>query len=133
VDEKKVEEPKLELKQLASHLRYAFLGENNTFPVVISSSLNALAEEKLLRLLRAHKSTIGWSISDVKGISLSFCMHKIPLDEDFKPIVHHQRRLNPSMKEMVHKEVIKLVNASIIYPTSDSEWVSRVQVVPKRA
>nr|KYP49469.1 Transposon Ty3-I Gag-Pol polyprotein [Cajanus cajan] len=59
-------------------------------------------------------------------------MHKICLEEDFKPVRQPQRRLNPTMKEVVRKEVIKLLDAGIIYPISNSEWVSPVQVVPKK-
>jgi len=130
--EEKDDSPKVELKQLPSHLWYAFLGEKSTFPVIISSDLNELEEDKLLRILRAHKSAIGWTISDLKGISPSFCMHKILLEENYKPVIQPQRRLNPTMKEVVRKEVIKLLDAGIIYPISDSAWVSLVQVVPKK-
>ena len=121
-----------DLKQLPSHLKYLFLGENKTFPVIISSSLTTLQEEKLFEILKSHKSAIGWQISDLKGISPSFCMHKILLEDDYKPVVQPQRRLNPTMQEVVQKEVIKLLDAGIIYPISDSSWVSPVQVVPKK-
>jgi len=124
--------PKLELKPLPSHLKYAFLGEFPYFPVIISSSLEETQEEKLLRVLRANKGALGWTISDIKGISPTICMHKILMEEDFKPSIEHQRRLNPQMKEVVRKEVLKLLDAGIIYPISDSAWVSPVQVVPKK-
>jgi len=84
-------------------------------------------EEKLLRVLRAHKEAIRWSIHDIKGISPSICTHRIHTEDEFKPKVQLQRRLNPSLKE----EVIKLLDAEIIYPISDNPWVSLVQVVPK--
>ena len=61
------EGPKLKLKELPSHLRYAYLGENSTLPVIISISLTCTEEEKLLRVLCAHKSAIGWIIADIKG------------------------------------------------------------------
>ena len=54
------------------------------------------------------------------------------MEEECKPKVQPQRRLNPSMKEIVKVEVIKLLDASMIYPISDSPWVSLVQVVPKK-
>ena len=59
-------------------------------------------------------------------------MHKILLEDDAKPSVEHQRRLNPNMKEVVRKEILKWLDAGIIYPISDSSWVSPVQVVPKK-
>ncbi|KAL5539173.1 hypothetical protein UlMin_044786 [Ulmus minor] len=93
------EPPKLELKELPSHLRYAFLEESSYYPVIINSSLNDLEEEKLLRVLREHRKAIGWTIDDIKGISPSICMHKILMEETYKPLVQPQRRLNPSMQE----------------------------------
>ncbi|PIN20698.1 hypothetical protein CDL12_06610 [Handroanthus impetiginosus] len=70
------EPPTLELKPLPSHLCYSYLGESDTLPVIISFSLSDLQVVKLLRVLRNHKYTIGWTIADIKGISPSFCMHK---------------------------------------------------------
>ena len=61
--------PKLELKPLPSHLKYAFLGVEETFPIIISSSLESYQENKLLEILRTHKIAIGWKIVDIKGIS----------------------------------------------------------------
>ncbi|PIN26668.1 DNA-directed DNA polymerase [Handroanthus impetiginosus] len=126
------ESPTLELKPLPSHLCYTYLGESDTLPVIISSSLSDLQVEKLLRVFRNHKGAIGWTIADIKGISHSFCMHKILLEDDQKPSVESQRRLNPIMKEVVKKEIIKWMDAGIIYPISDSSWVSPVQCVPKK-
>ncbi|WKA10697.1 hypothetical protein VitviT2T_028257 [Vitis vinifera] len=114
----KKEPPKLELKLLPSHLRFAFLKDSSFYPIIISSSLNDLEEEKLLRVLREHKKTIGWTIDDIKGISPSICMHKILFEESYKPTVQPQRRLNPSMQEVVKKEVVKLLDADYI-----SKWV----------
>jgi hypothetical protein len=87
----------------------------------------------LLDVLREHKEAIGWTIEDIKGISASVVMHKIHLEEGTKPSREQQRRLNPSMQEVVRGEVIKLLDAGIIYPISDSKWVSPIHVVPKRA
>ena len=81
--------PTLELKQLPTHLRYAYLGECSTLPIIISASLIENEEEKLLRVLREHKKAIGWSISDIKCISPSFCMHKILMEENCRPSIEH--------------------------------------------
>ena len=67
--------PKVEQKPLPYHLRYAYLGEACTVPIIISASLTALEEEKLLRVLRDHKDAIGWSLANLKGIRPSMCMH----------------------------------------------------------
>ena len=75
---------------------------------------------------------IGYSINDLKGLSPTIYMHRILLEEDAKPTIDAQRRLNPTLKEVVRKEVIKLLDDGIIYSISDSKWVSPVQVVPKK-
>ena len=118
--------PIVEEKQLPNHLRYAYLGEESTLPVIISSSLSNMEEEKLLKTLKEHKEAIGWSLANIKGIRTSMCMHRILLEEDSKPTVDAQRRLNPSMKEVVWNEVLKWLDAGVIYHISDSSWVSSV-------
>ncbi|CAL8175219.1 unnamed protein product [Prunus armeniaca] len=128
-----VQAPELELKQLPKHLKYAYLGENETLPVIIASHLEPNDEKKLLRVLKEHKTAIGWSIADIKGISPTLCMHKILLEDNAMHKRDAQRRLNPNMKEVVRKEVMKLLDVGIIYPISDSKWVSPVQVVPKKS
>uniref|UniRef100_A0A2N9IPP2 Reverse transcriptase/retrotransposon-derived protein RNase H-like domain-containing protein n=1 Tax=Fagus sylvatica TaxID=28930 RepID=A0A2N9IPP2_FAGSY len=117
-----VEAPKLELKPLPVELKYAFLGQEETFPVVISSKLNDEQESKLLKILRMHKGAIGWTIADIKGISPLICTHRIYLEDNVKPSREMQRRLNPNMKEVVRAEVLKLLDVGIIYPISDSKW-----------
>nr|GEW33244.1 reverse transcriptase domain-containing protein [Tanacetum cinerariifolium] len=89
-------------------------------------------QELLLEVLRNHKWVIAWSIADIKGIESSFCTHKIIMEDEFKPSIQPQRRVNPNIKDVVKKEVIKLFDAGLIYPIFDSPWVSHVQVVPKK-
>ncbi|GJT29354.1 hypothetical protein Tco_0909629 [Tanacetum coccineum] len=127
-----VEPPKLELKELPKHLEYAFLQEDNQLPVVISSALSATKKASLLEVLRIHKGAIAWSITDIKGIDSSFYTHKILMEDEFKPSVQPQRRVNLNIKEVVKKEIIKLLDDGLIYPISYSPWVSPVQVVLKR-
>ena len=123
-------DPEFELKLFPDNLKYAYLDEKNIYPVIISANLSVEEETKLLDVLRAHRPAIGYSLDDLKGISPALCMHKINLEEDAKPVVDHQRRLHPKMKEVVRKEVIKLIEAGIIYPIADSKWVSHVHCVP---
>uniref|UniRef100_A0A2N9FSQ6 RNA-directed DNA polymerase n=1 Tax=Fagus sylvatica TaxID=28930 RepID=A0A2N9FSQ6_FAGSY len=125
--------PQLELKPLPNGFKYAYLGPGETFPVVISAALNEEQEGKLLCVLRDHKLALGWTIADIKGISPLICTHKIYLEDDCKTSREPQRRLNPTMKDIVKNEVIKLLDAGIIYPISDSKWVSPTQVVPKKS
>ena len=95
--------PQLEQKPLPSHLRYAYLGESSTLPIIISASLIAVEEEKLLRVLRDHKNSIRWSLTNLKRIRPSMCMHRILLEDRHKPLVEAQRRLKLTMKEVVRK------------------------------
>lgn len=125
-------ESKLELNDLPEHLKYAFLGDEKTMPVIIARCLEAEQEERLVRQLRDNKKAIGWSLHDIVGISPTMCMHKIVLEEGAKPVRDHQRRLNPTMQEVVKKEVMKLLDERIIYPIASSEWVSPIHVVPKK-
>ncbi|KAH9686903.1 hypothetical protein KPL70_014565 [Citrus sinensis] len=125
--------PKLELKSLPNTLEYAFLGEESTLPVIISSSLNDEQKGKLLDVLKEYKGALGWTIADIKSINPVDCMHYIHLDENAKSTREMQRRLNPNMKEVVRTKVLKLLDAGIIYPISDSSWVSPIQVVPKKS
>ncbi|KAL0386071.1 UNVERIFIED_CONTAM: hypothetical protein Sradi_3001400, partial [Sesamum radiatum] len=106
--------------------------KNETLPVIISSKLSTLEEEKLIRVLREFREAIGWTIADIKGLSPSTCMHRILLEEGAKPSREAQRRLNPPMMEVVKKEILKLLDAGMIFPIFDSEWVSPTQVVPKK-
>ncbi|CAN6566342.1 unnamed protein product [Malus baccata var. baccata] len=103
-----VQPPTLELKSLPSHLKYVFLGKDDTLPVIISSSLTTQEESKLVRVLKEYKTAIGWTLADIKGISPTTCMHRILLEEGSKTCREAQRRLNPPMMEVVKNEVIKL-------------------------
>ncbi|CAN6547278.1 unnamed protein product [Malus baccata var. baccata] len=128
-----VQPPTLELKPLPSHLKYVFLGKDDMLPVIISSSLTAQEESKLVRVLKEYKTAIGWTLADIKGISPTTCIHRILLEEGSKTSREAQRRLNPPMMEVVKNEVIKLLDCGVIYPISDSKWVSPVQCVPKKS
>ena len=132
-DDKPDEPPKLELKPLPIELKYAFLGDNQTYPVVISSTLTNEQEGKLIEVLKRYKKAIGWTLKDIKGINPLICTHRIHLEENAKTCQQPQRRLNPHMKEVVRAEVLKLLDVGIIYPISDSKWVSPTQVVPKKS
>ncbi|GJV68207.1 reverse transcriptase domain-containing protein [Tanacetum coccineum] len=105
-DETPIDEtPEVELKDLPPHLEYAFL---------------------------YTKRAIAWKLSDIKGINPEFCTHKILMEEDYTPAVQHQRRVNPKIHDVIKKEVEKLLDAGLIYPISDSPWVSPVHCVPKK-
>ncbi|GJR77689.1 reverse transcriptase domain-containing protein [Tanacetum coccineum] len=124
--------PDLELKDLPSHLEYAFLEGDDKLPVIIAKNLKDEDKTALIKVLKSHKHAIAWKISDIKGIDPKFCTHKILMEENSKPVVQHQRRVNPKIHEVIKQEVIKLLDAGLIYPISDSPWVSPVHCVPKK-
>jgi hypothetical protein len=122
----------VDLNPLPKGLKYEFLGPDKTYPVIVSDELRPEENDMLLNLLKKHKKVIGYSINDLKGLSPAFCTHRIPMEDQCKPVVDHQRRLTHAMREVVKKEVIKLLDAGIIYPMPHSEWVSLVHCVPKK-
>ena len=81
------------------------------FPVIISNKLNDEQEEKLIAVLKAQKDAIGWSIADIKGISPTTCMHKIFLEKGARLVRQPQRRLNPSLMEVVKIENFEVVTS----------------------
>nr|GEV32616.1 hypothetical protein [Tanacetum cinerariifolium] len=93
------EPPEVELKELPPYLEYAFL------------------------VLKSRKKVIAWKLTDIKGIDLEFCSHKILLEEDYSPKVQSQRRVNPKIHDVIKKEVEKLLDAGLIYSISDSPWM----------
>ncbi|GKG16458.1 hypothetical protein Tco_0358781, partial [Tanacetum coccineum] len=99
-----------------------------------SSEIDSTYEEKaaLLKVLKSHKRAIAWKLSDIKGVNPEFCTHKILIEEDYEPSVQSQRRVNPKIHDVIKKEVEKLLDAGLIYPISDSPWVSPVHCVPKK-
>lgn len=94
------------------------MGNNRTYPVIVNSALTKDETGRLLAVLKKHRKAIGCSLDDIKGINPAFCTHKINLDESAKPVVK--------------KEILRLLDAGMIYPIADSEWVSSVRCVPKK-
>nr|GEW03463.1 reverse transcriptase domain-containing protein [Tanacetum cinerariifolium] len=126
------EPPEVELKDLPPHLEYAFLEGDDKFPVIIAKDLSVEEKTTLITVLKSHKRAIAWKLSDIKGIDPEFFTHKILMEEDFEPAVQHQRRVNPKIYNVIKQEVLKLLDAGLIYLISDSHWVSPVHYVPKK-
>lgn len=120
------EAPQLEFKDLPAHLRYAFLGANDTLPVILSTTLIDGQVEATFVILKKRKTAIWWQMSDIQVISPDLCMHKIYMEETYKASAQQQQRLNPLMKDVVGKKVIKWLDAGIVYSISDNKWVSLV-------
>ncbi|RDY00128.1 hypothetical protein CR513_16726, partial [Mucuna pruriens] len=90
----------IELKTLPSHLKYAYLDQEQQLPIIIANNLHQEEEDKLLEVLRQHKKAIGWKLADLPGINPSICMHRILMEEEIKPIRQPQRRLNPTLLDV---------------------------------
>ncbi|GKF78895.1 hypothetical protein Tco_0234463, partial [Tanacetum coccineum] len=104
--ESSIDEPlEVELKDLPPHLEYAFLADNNKFPVIIAKDLSDDEKTALIKVLKSRKQAIAWKLSDIKGINPKFCSHKILMEEDYEPTVQHQRRVNPKIHDVIKKEV----------------------------
>nr|GEX41745.1 reverse transcriptase domain-containing protein [Tanacetum cinerariifolium] len=126
------EPPEVELKDLPSYLEYEFLESDDKLPVIIAKYLSVEEKTVLITVLKSHKRAIAWKLSDIKGIDPECCTHKILMEEDFEPTVQHQRRVNPKIHDVFKQEVLKLLEAGLIYPIYDNPWVSPVHCVPKK-
>nr|GEW06083.1 reverse transcriptase domain-containing protein [Tanacetum cinerariifolium] len=129
---KELMNPVVELKALPPHLEYAFLECDDKLPVIIAKYLSLEEKNALITVLKSHNQAIAWKLYDIKGINPEFCTHKIFMEEDFAPAVQHQRRVNLKIHDVIKQEVIKLLDTGLIYPISDSPWVSPVHCVPKK-
>ena len=125
--------PSIKLKALPKHLKYAYLVEQDTLPVIVTSDLTGEQEEDLMTILRKHREAIGWMMTDIKGLSPAIVQRWVQLNEEAKPKRDPQRRLNPIMQEAIQAEIVKLLDNEIIYPIFDSQWVSPVHAVPKKS
>nr|GEV93809.1 hypothetical protein [Tanacetum cinerariifolium] len=126
------EPPEVKLKDLPPHLEYAILEGDDKLPIIISKDLSVEEKTALITVLKSHKRAIALKLSDIKGINPEFCTHKILMEEDFEPAVQHQRMVNPKIHDVIKKEVLKLLDARLIYPISNSPWVSPVHCIPKK-
>ncbi|GJT37817.1 hypothetical protein Tco_0937682, partial [Tanacetum coccineum] len=97
-----------------------------------SYSVTRMRETDEMHVLEKRKGAIAWKMSDIKGISPSLCTHKILIEDDFKPFIQSQRRLNPKVQDVVKNEIVKLLDSGLIYLISDNSWVSPINVVPKK-
>nr|GEZ10444.1 reverse transcriptase domain-containing protein [Tanacetum cinerariifolium] len=114
--------------------KHYFLKPHNDlkWPVIIAKDLSVNEKSALIDVLKSRKKAIAWKLTDIRGIDPELCSHKILLEDDFSPKVQSQRRVNPKIHDVIKKEVKKLLDARLIYPISDSPWVSPVHCVPKK-
>ncbi|GJV46227.1 putative nucleotidyltransferase, ribonuclease H [Tanacetum coccineum] len=117
-----IDEKKHEMKDLPSHLEYVYLHGNKSFPIIISSKLSEEEKISLLQVLEKRKGAIAWKMSDIKGISPSFCTHKILMEDDFKPIIQPQRRLNFKVQDVVKNKIFLNDNNELIPSCTITGW-----------
>jgi hypothetical protein len=113
--------PLVELKPLPASLRYAFLNGDNETPVIISDKLNDEETSNLIAVLEKHRFIFGYSLQDLKGISPTLYTHRIPIDPASTPSWESQCRLKNVIREVIKKEVLKLLHVRIIYPVPHSD------------
>nr|GFB54853.1 hypothetical protein [Tanacetum cinerariifolium] len=158
------EPPKVEFKDLPPNLKYTFLEGDNKLPVIIAKELGDKGKSALIKVLMEedykpavqHQRRVNPKIHDVikkevknlldvgliylisnspwvsSGINPKFYTHKVLMEEDYKPAVQHQRRVNPKIHDVIKKEVKNLLDVGLIYLISNSPWVSSVHCVPKK-
>ena len=85
-----------------------------------------------MKILKEHRKAFRYSMDDLKGISPMITVNRIFMEEGAKLVVEFNRRLKPKMKEVVRKEIVRLLDAGIIYLVKESEWVRPVHCVPKK-
>ncbi|GKB05312.1 reverse transcriptase domain-containing protein [Tanacetum coccineum] len=115
--------PDLELKDLPPHLEYAFLEGTDKLPVIIVKDLKYEDNTALLKVLRSHKRAIAWKMSDIKGIDPKFCTHKILMEDNVKPTVQHQRRVNPKIHKVSPVHCVPMKGDITVIENDDNEFI----------
>jgi hypothetical protein len=108
---------------LSSGLKYAFLNNDQDSPIIINDKLSQEESLRLITVLEKHRAAFGYSHHNLKGISPVLCTHRILTNPEITPSREPQRRVNNAMREVVKKEVLKLLYAGIIYHVPHSVWV----------
>nr|GEV15454.1 reverse transcriptase domain-containing protein [Tanacetum cinerariifolium] len=131
------EPPEVELKDLPPHLEYAFLEGDNKLPVIIAKALRDEEKYALIKVLKSHKRAIAWKLSDIQGINPEFCTHKILMEEDYKPAVQNQRRVNPKIHDVIKKRlknfwILDLFTRSLIVHGS-AQYIAYLKKKVKRS
>ncbi|GKA75387.1 DNA-directed DNA polymerase [Tanacetum coccineum] len=118
-----IDEKRPKLKSLPNHLEYAYLQGDKSFPIIISSKLSKKEKKLLLQVLEKRKGAIAWKMPDIKGISPSFCTHKILIEDDFKPVIQPQRHLSPKVQDKGGMTIALNDNNELIPSRTVTEWI----------
>jgi len=98
----------------------------------INKNLEKLQKEELSKILQKHSAAFAWEYTDMKSIDPKTCIDNIYIEENNRLIRQPQRRINPNLREIVRKELHKLLNVNFIYLISDSQWVYTLVIMPKK-
>nr|GEW59366.1 reverse transcriptase domain-containing protein [Tanacetum cinerariifolium] len=109
------EPPEVKLKDLPPHLEYVFMEGDDKLSVIIAKDLSMEEKTALITVLKSHKRAIAWKLPDIKGINPEFCTRKILMEDDFEPVVQHQRRVNPKIHDVIKNESHFMVKEGIVF------------------
>jgi hypothetical protein len=98
----------------------------------INSSLELEKKTQVIEMLQRQFDAFAWDYEDMKGIQPNTCTHHIYTNDQIRPYRQPQRRMNPTLKDILKEELQKLLRANLIYPILDSQWVSPLVIVPQK-
>jgi hypothetical protein len=101
-------------------------------PLYINSSLEPEQKTQVIEMIQRQFDSFAWDYADMKGIHPNTCTHHIYTNDQIRPLRQPQRRMNPTLKDIVKEELQKLLQANIICPISDSQWVSPHVIAPQK-
>nr|GEZ22369.1 reverse transcriptase domain-containing protein [Tanacetum cinerariifolium] len=122
------EPPKVELKELPPHLKYAFLGDDNKWPVIISKDLSVDEKTALIKVFKSRKQAIAWKLLDIKGIDPEFCSYKILLEEDYEP----KRCMMAIFHDMIEQTMEVFMDDFLVFGDSFSTCLTNLEKMLKR-
>nr|GEY06865.1 reverse transcriptase domain-containing protein [Tanacetum cinerariifolium] len=122
------EPPEVELKELPPHLEYAFLGDNEKWPVIISKDLSFNEKSALIDVIKLRKKAIAWKLTDIRGIDPEFCSHKILLEEDYSP----KRCMMAIFHNMIEQMMEVFMDDFLVFGNSFSTCLTNLEKMLKR-
>ena len=82
--------------------------------MILANHLTLDQEKQVLDLLKENQEALGWTLGDIRGIRPTIMQHRVHLEDNAKLHRDKQRRLNPTLQEVVRKKVLKWLDHDII-------------------